>query len=96
VLVRAGLEGVRAGLAAPPIVEGDPASMSEDERARLGLRRLPQTLDLALEALARDGVVSGWFTPAFLETYHGMKRQEIAMLEGLDPAAMLARYAEVY
>jgi glutamine synthetase len=96
VLVRAGLEGVRAGLAAPPIVEGDPASMSEDERARLGLRRLPQTLDLALEALARDGVVSSWFTPAFLETYHGMKRQEIAMLDGLDPAAMLARYAEVY
>jgi hypothetical protein len=51
--------------------------------------------DLALEALAWDSVVSDWFTPAFLETYHGMKRQEIVMLEGLDAAAMLARYAEV-
>ena len=96
VIVRAGLEGIRAGLPAPPIVESDPGQMSEDERARLALRRLPETLDMALEALARDGVVSSWFTEAFLDTYHGMKRQEIAMLEGLEPAAALARYAEVY
>jgi len=96
VIVRAGLEGIRAGLPAPPIVAGDPGQMSEDERARLALRRLPETLDMALEALARDSVVSGWFTPAFLETYRGMKRQEIAMLAGLEPPAMLARYAEVY
>jgi glutamine synthetase len=96
VIVRAGLEGIRAGLPAPPIVVGDPGQMSEDERARLGLRRLPETLDMALEALARDSVVSGWFSQAFLETYHGMKRQEIAMLEGLESAAILARYAEVY
>ena len=36
----------------PPIVEGYPSAMSEDERQRLGLRRLPQTLAEALVALA--------------------------------------------
>jgi glutamine synthetase len=96
VLVRAGLEGIRAGLPSPPIVDGDPGDMCEAERVRLALRRLPETLGKALEALARDDVVSGWFTPAFLETYHGMKRHEILLLEGLDAAAVLARYADVY
>ena len=70
--------------------------MSEDERVRLGLRRLPQTLAEALIALAGDEIVGGWFTIAFRKTYHGMKRQEIALLEGLDTAAMLARYGDVY
>ncbi|MGH6798530.1 MAG: glutamine synthetase, partial [Roseiarcus sp.] len=96
VLVRAGLEGIRAALPCPTIVEGDPGEMSEEKRAQFALRRLPETLEQALEALAEDGVVSGWFTPAFLETYHGMKRHEIGLLDGLDTAAVLARYAEVY
>ena len=96
VVVRAGLEGVRAGLPAPPIVEGDPGKMSEDERLRFGLRRLPETLSAALVALAGDETVSGWFTSAFRKTYHGMKHQEIALLDGLDTAAMLARYGDVY
>jgi glutamine synthetase len=96
VLTRAGLEGVRAGFAAPAIVENDPDDMSEDERRRFGLRRLPQTLSEALSALAADDIVNGWFTDAFLKTYHGMKRQEIALLGGLDTAAMLERYVGVY
>jgi glutamine synthetase len=96
VILRAGLEGIRVGLPCPPIVEGDPRQLSEEERTRFAIRRLPETLEEALEALARDEVVSGWFTPNFLETYHGMKRHEIRLLEGLDAAAVLARYAEVY
>jgi glutamine synthetase len=96
VLVRAGLEGIRAALPCPTIVEGDPGEMSEEKRAQFALRRLPETLEQALEALAEDGVVGGWFTSAFLETYHGMKRHEIGLLDGLDAAAVLARYAEVY
>jgi glutamine synthetase len=50
----------------------------------------------ALSVLADDKVVSGWFTPAVLETYHGLKRQEIALLDGLDTSAMLDRYIGVY
>jgi glutamine synthetase len=95
-VTRAGLEGVRSGLAPPPIVDKDPMAMSEDERGCLGLRRLPQSLPEALSVLADDKVVSGWFTPAVLETYHGLKRQEIALLDGLDTSAMLDRYIGVY
>jgi glutamine synthetase len=95
-VARAGLEGVRRRLAPPSIVETDPGEMSADERLRLGLRRLPQTLSDALDALAADEIVSGWFSDAFLKTYHGMKRQEIALLSGLEMAATLERYIGVY
>jgi len=95
-VARAGLQGVRAGLDTPAIVENDPNDLSDDERRRLGLRRLPQTLSEALGALAADEIVSAWFTDAFLKTYHGLKRQEIALLSGLETAAMLERYVGVY
>ncbi|HKI14584.1 MAG TPA: glutamine synthetase family protein [Roseiarcus sp.] len=95
-VTRAGLEGVRARLASPPIVGGDPIAMSEDERGRLGLRRLPHSLQEALSAMADDKVVSGWFSAPVLETYHGLKRREIAVLDGLDTSAMLDRYIGVY
>lgn len=95
-VMRAGLEGVRAGLASPPIVDTDPAGMSEEERGRLGLRRLPQSLQEALSVMASDKVVSGWFSAALLETYHGLKRREIALLDGLETSAMLDRYVGVY
>ena len=80
----------------PPLVEADPGAMSEDDRSRLGVHRLPQTLPDALVALTEDETVSGWFTDAFLKTYRGIKRKEIALLEGLDTAAVLARYSDVY
>ena len=95
-VTRAGLEGVRAGLAAPPIVDTDPVGMSDDERGHLGLRRLPQSLQEALSIMASDKVVSGWFPAALLETYHGLKRREIALLDGLETRAMLDRYIGVY
>jgi hypothetical protein len=31
-----------------------------------------------------------------LKTYHGLKRREIALLDGLDTSAMLDRYVGVY
>jgi glutamine synthetase len=95
-VARAGLEGVRAGLASPPIVDTDPLAMSEDERDHLGLRRLPQSLQEALAIMAGDKVVSAWFTDALLKTYHGLKCREIALLDGLDTCAMLDRYVGIY
>jgi len=96
VIIRAGLEGVRAGLDAPPIFSGDPEALSEAERDRLGLKRLPQSLSAALDALAADETVSGWFAPVALETYHGMKRMEMKLLTGLEDDALCKRYSEIY
>ncbi|MFX4404556.1 glutamine synthetase, partial [Acinetobacter baumannii] len=62
-LVRAGLEGIRAQAPTPPIFAGDPEKLSEDERRNLGLYRLPQSLEAALGALEADPVASGFLAP---------------------------------
>lgn len=95
-IILAGLEGVRAGLEAPPLFSGDPAALPAGERARLGLRRLPETLPAALEALQADATVRGWFPPVFLETYLGLKTDEIARFAAASPAAICDAYRMVY
>lgn len=95
-LIRAGLEGIRAKLKTPPIFSGDPETLSEAEKAKLGIRRLPQSLRAALDTLKADETVSGWFAPAAMETYHGMKHMEMKLLGDLEGDALCRRYAEIY
>ncbi len=96
VLLRAGLEGIRAGLEQPPLINSDPSEFSAEEQAKLGIRRLPSSLGEALDTLAADEVVMGWFSQDFLDCYFAMKRKEIEIVEGLSPEALCARYAAVY
>ncbi len=95
-LTRAGLEGVRAKLPTPRIVDADPTTLSEAERMALGLIRLPTSLAAALDALEADSTVLSWLPQPLLETYVGMKRTEIRMVEGLDDSAVCHRYGAVY
>lgn len=96
VLVRAGLEGIRTNLPAPPLFSGDPAALSAADRSKLGLHRLPLTLEAALAALLSDPVVLNWFDPLLIETYVGMKRMEM-QLAGADlNDALCQRYAAIY
>jgi glutamine synthetase len=95
-IVRAGLAGLRAELPAPPVVSGDPSVMSEQERARAGLRRLPETLDEALLALAADPVATAWFAPELLASFAAVKRSEIGLMAGLDRDAVCAAFGARY
>jgi len=96
VLIRAGLTGIRAKLATPLLFSGDPTALSESERSKLGLRRLPTSLGEALEALAADKTVCGWFSPMALDTYLGIKRMELDVAGQLESDALCRRYAEIY
>jgi glutamine synthetase len=96
VMVRAGLEGIREKLPAPPLFSGDPAALSETERSAMGLQRLPQSLGQALEALESDAVARSWFSPIALETYAGMKRMEMKLAGDAVDDALCRRYAEIY
>jgi glutamine synthetase len=96
VLLKAGLEGVRAGYEQPPLINSDPSDFSVEEQRRLGVRRQPASLAEALDTLAADDVVMGWFSKDFLDCYFAMKRKEIEIVEGLSPIELCARYAAVY
>lgn len=96
VLVLAGLQGIREGYEVPPLVQQDPATLSEEEARRLGVRPLPGSLEEALTELERDEVVRGWFSRDLLDCYLSLKRTEIGLLDGLSPEEQCARYADVY
>ena len=96
VMMRAGLEGVRAGLSTPPLFSGDPMQLSDQQRGELGLRRLPLSLSSALDVLESDTVVRSWFDPLAFETYVGMKRMELQLAGSQLDDALCQRYAGIY
>ena len=95
-IVRAGLEGIEAGLSAPPLLEQDPATLSPGEAERFGVGALPSSLPAALEALEADESVMGWLGPELLEAYLSLKRGELDATGAMHLTESCARYAEVY
>jgi len=95
-IIRAGIEGLRANLPAPPLVDVDPGFLSDGERQALGVRRLPGSQLEALAALETDPVVSGWFSEEMLAGYRAMRAKEREIVERLSSADLAAKYASVY
>jgi len=95
-VLRAGLEGVRAQLDQPPLLERDPATLDASEARRFGVGELPATLEGALAALAADERARAWLSPLMYEAYLAVKRSEVQAATGADPAELCARYAQIY
>jgi glutamine synthetase len=96
VLVLAGLRGIREELPQPSLTKGDLSELDEEERRRLGVKALPDSLEVALRALEADGVVRSWVPKDLLDCYIGVKRTEISLLEGAKPEEACERYLRVY
>ena len=95
-IVRAGLEGIRQELPLPPLLDGDPADLSDDERRDMKIDTLPASLDTALDIFAGDETVLSWFSPTMIEAYTSVKRFECAMFADQSPEAMCERYRFAY
>lgn len=85
-LVAAGLDGIARELSLGEPVLVDPATLNEDAREALGVRRLPGSLQEALAALAADAVLSEALGPLLLSAFLGVKRLEIAAFGAHDEA----------
>jgi glutamine synthetase len=95
-VLRAGLEGLREGLAPPPLLERDPAELDAADAMRYGVGALPGTLELALEALATDATARGWIDPQLYAAYVAVKRTELDAMAGLELGEVCGRYAAIY
>jgi glutamine synthetase len=95
-LVWAGLDGLRRELAPPHPCETPPDRMTETERARLNLRRLPATLAEALDTLEEDAALRSWMGGEFHQAYLIHKRGELDSLRDLTQEEQVRRYAEAY
>lgn len=75
-LLAAGLDGVERMLEPPPSTEVDPSSLSDAERAAGHVRRLPASLDQALDALLSDTVLMEALGDLLGRSYLAVRRSE--------------------
>ncbi len=95
-VVLAGLRGVREQLDPPPVIVGDPESLSPSEREKLGVGSPPRSLGEALHAFEADTLVAGQVPSELCNGYAAMKRTEITLLDGMPLEEACGRYARVY
>jgi glutamine synthetase len=92
----AGLDGVKRKLTLPPESSTSFWEMGEDERQAAGARKLPGSLGESLALLAASKTAREWFGDEFFDAYLRFKRAELRAVEGLSPAEICAKYAEIY
>jgi glutamine synthetase len=85
-VMHAGLDGIRRKLDPGEAVNVDPATLSDAERQAAGARRLPDSLDAALNALAADDLLMEALGPLRRTAYLAVKRSEATAFAGADVA----------
>lgn len=95
-VILAGTAGIESDLPAPEVTAEDLSLLSDADLSLRGLRRLPTSLDAALQELEASNDVRGWLPEGFVEIYLAHKRDEITTLAGKDAAALCAGYQAAY
>ena len=95
-IVHAGAQGIEEKLSIPPVSHEDLSLLSEDELAKRGYTRNPQSLEEALERMNNDDTVCSWFPEEFISIYTAHKKCELEQLEGESVEEQCASYARTY
>jgi glutamine synthetase len=85
-VIHAGLDGVRNRTDPGEPVNVDPATLTDAERRRLGVYRLPRSLADALDALERDELLMEALGPLRRTAYLAVKRSDVAEFAEHDAA----------
>lgn len=95
-LVHAGLDGIDRGLELPPPCEVDPGSLSESDREARGLVALPDSVELAFDALAGDELLQDRLGRDLLRAHEALRRAGVEAARGLALEDEVDRYSEVW
>jgi glutamine synthetase len=95
-LIAAGLDGIRHELDPGEPVDVDPGNFSDEERAQRGIKRLPQTLDAALDALEADIMLIEALGPTLAEAYVAVKRLESRAFADKSPEEEARQHFDKY
>ena len=85
-VIHAGLDGIRGKISPGRPVNVDPATLSGPEASELGVRRLPDSLSAALDALEADELLMNALVPLRATAYLAVKRSEAAAFAEHDAA----------
>jgi glutamine synthetase len=75
-LIAAGLDGLERGLQPPEPVAVDPATLTDEDRAARGIKRMPSTQGEALDALADDQLLHDALGAELTNAYLAVRRSE--------------------
>lgn len=95
-LVQAGLQGVEEGLEASPLHNSDPVELSDAQREALGIRRLPESAEAALNLMLASPVVTSWCSEAMLGSYEVLRRAEIEAFAGKSVSELVPLYNSAF
>jgi len=80
-LLATGLDGIKHSIDPGEPQEIDPGNYSDEEREKRGIRRLPTSLDEAVDELERDQVLLDALGPLLARSYITVKRAESAFFK---------------
>lgn len=95
-IVAAGLHGLDRHLPMPSVCEGAPQDMSEEARRKVGIVRLPQSLDEALERFEEDTDLADTIGDELKAAYLAHKRFEAGLTRDLSPEEQCTKYRLAY
>ena len=95
-VVHAGAFGIESGLEAPEATAEDLSLLAEADLTQRGLRRLPTSLEAALDELEKSADVRAWLPEGFVDIYLAHKREEARNLKGMDAKGLRDAYEAVY
>jgi glutamine synthetase len=95
-VIAAGLDGLRRGLSCGAPMEGDPAALSDAERAARGVRALPRSLDEAVDALCDDAVLLDVLGAPLARSFVAVRRAESDALRDLPYDAQVRAHLLAY
>jgi glutamine synthetase len=97
-LIAAGLDGIEQGLQPSEgrLIDCDPATLSEAERKRRGIHRLPSHLGEAITALEADAVLLDALGPLLSQAYLAIRRGDLAFFAGHDETFELEHHFYKY
>jgi glutamine synthetase len=91
-LIAAGLAGIEQDRRLPPEVTEDPAVYSQDELDRLGVKRLPETLEEAVAQLEESKVLREAMGDVLFNAFVAVRRAEIELFSGKSDEELVAAH----
>ena len=95
-VMAAALDGIARELDPGDPVDVDPGNLTDDERARRGIRRFPETASEALDELEKDEVLMGAMGAPLATEYLKVRRAEAAAYAEQDDAYELEHHFFTY
>jgi glutamine synthetase len=95
-IVAAGLWGLDKGFGIPAVCKGAPQNMSDEQRSDMGIVRLPQSLEEALDRFEEDEDLAETIGADLKAAYLAHKRYEAGIMRDLSPEDQCMRYRAAY